>query len=138
MKLKPLAVVLLGCATPLLSQAGRPLQTEDAGVLEAKTCEVEGVSGRARVAGTPSVRDNALQLGSNLTVQGGGSTATQLCLRGNLIGDSGARALAAAFQNNSTLKVIDLSDNQIGEGGKTALRAAQAQLATRGITFHAT
>jgi hypothetical protein len=63
MKLKHLAVVLLGCATPLLSQAGRPLQTEDAGVLEAKTCEVEGVTGRARVAGTPSVRDNALQLG---------------------------------------------------------------------------
>jgi hypothetical protein len=63
MKLKPLAVVLLACATPLLSQAGRPLQTEDAGVLEAKACEVEGVTGRARVAGTPSVRDNALQLG---------------------------------------------------------------------------
>ena len=63
MKLKPVAVVLLGCATPLLSQAGRPLQTEDAGVLEAKTCEVEGVTGRARVAGTPSARDNALQLG---------------------------------------------------------------------------
>ena len=63
MNLKTVAATLLACTTPLLCHAGRPLQTEDAGVLEAKTCEVEGATGRARVAGTPAVRDTALQLG---------------------------------------------------------------------------
>ena len=63
MKLKTLTAALLTCTAPLLCQAGRPLQTEDAGILEAKTCEVEGVSARTRVAGASSVRDNALQLG---------------------------------------------------------------------------
>jgi hypothetical protein len=66
MKLKTLTAALLTCATPLLCQAGRPLQTEDAGILEAKTCEVEGVTGRTRVAGASSVRDNALQLGCGM------------------------------------------------------------------------
>ena len=63
MKLKTLSAALLACTTPLLCQAGRPLQTEDAGILEAKTCEVEGVSARTRVASASSVRDSALQLG---------------------------------------------------------------------------
>ena len=63
MKLQTLTAALLTCTTPLLCQAGRPLQTEDAGILEAKTCEVEGVTARTRVAGASSVRDNALQLG---------------------------------------------------------------------------
>ncbi|MFM8768306.1 MAG: hypothetical protein ACKOD9_11245 [Rubrivivax sp.] len=63
MKPKTLAAALLTCTAPLLCQAGRPLQTEDAGILEAKTCEVEGAVSRVRVVGSPSVRDNALQLG---------------------------------------------------------------------------
>ena len=62
MKLKTLTAALLICTTPLLCQAGRPLQTEDAGILESKTCEIEGAAGRARVAGMPSVRDTSLQL----------------------------------------------------------------------------
>ena len=63
MKLKTLTAALLTCTTTLLCQAGRPLQTEDAGILEAKTCEVEGATARTRVASASSVRDNALQLG---------------------------------------------------------------------------
>ena len=63
MKDKTFAAALLTCAVPLLCQAGRPLHTEDAGILEAKTCEVEGATSRVRVAGAASVRDNALQLG---------------------------------------------------------------------------
>jgi hypothetical protein len=63
MKLKTFAATVLACATPLISQAGRPLQTEDAGILETKTCEVEGATARARVAGAPTLRDSALQLG---------------------------------------------------------------------------
>lgn len=63
MKFKTFAATVLACATPLISQAGRPLQTEDAGILEAKTCEVEGATARARVAGAPTLRDSALQLG---------------------------------------------------------------------------
>ena len=62
MKHKTIAAALLTCATPLFCHAGRPLQTEDAGLLEAKTCEVEGATSRVRVAGAGSVRDNALQL----------------------------------------------------------------------------
>ncbi len=63
MQLKTFAATVLACATPLISQAGRPLQTEDAGILEAKTCEVEGATARARVAGASTSRDSALQLG---------------------------------------------------------------------------
>lgn len=61
MNIKTLATALLACATPVLCQAGRPLQTEDAGILESKTCEIEGAAGRVRAAGIPSVRDTALQ-----------------------------------------------------------------------------
>ena len=60
MQLKTFAATVLACATPLISQAGRPLQTEDAGILEAKTCEVEGATARARVAGASTSRDSAL------------------------------------------------------------------------------
>lgn len=63
MKLKTILATAAACASPLISQAGRPLQTEDAGILEAKTCEVEGATARARVAGAPTLRDSALQLG---------------------------------------------------------------------------
>jgi len=63
MKLHTIATALLACTAPLLCQAGRPLQTEDAGILEAKTCEVERVKGRERTTGAPSKRETALQLG---------------------------------------------------------------------------
>lgn len=51
-------------ATALCSAAfaGRPLQTEDAGVLERGTCEVEGATERLSAPGAPRARDNGLQL----------------------------------------------------------------------------
>jgi len=62
MNTKTFVTALLACASPILCQAGRPLQTEDAGILEGKTCEVEGAAGRVRVAGMPSARETSLQL----------------------------------------------------------------------------
>ena len=42
------------------------------------------------------------------------SENTQLDLRGNKIGDDGAKAIGVALEKNSTLKEIDLSYNNIG------------------------
>lgn len=53
---------VLGLSLPLAALAGRPLQTEDAGVLEASTCEVEGAAERLRQPGAARSSDNALQL----------------------------------------------------------------------------
>jgi hypothetical protein len=44
------------------AHAGRPLQTEDAGVLESGACEVEGFSARATAAGA-TAREHSLQFG---------------------------------------------------------------------------
>jgi len=64
MKLKTpslaLIAALLGSLAPA-AQAGRPLQTEDAGVLDSGACEVEGATGSLKVGGA-SARDSALQL----------------------------------------------------------------------------
>lgn len=51
---------LLSAALP--AQAGRPLQTEDAGILEARTCEVEGATARERAPGAATARETSLQL----------------------------------------------------------------------------
>lgn len=69
MTLKPMTAALLVCTIPLICQAGRPLQTEDAGILEAKTCEVEGATARTRMAAAASGRDTALQLGCGVGAQ---------------------------------------------------------------------
>jgi len=52
--------------------AGRPLQTEDAGVLEPRSCEVEGATLRTRAAGV-TARDSTLALacGFGLSSQAG-------------------------------------------------------------------
>ncbi len=44
------------------AQAGRPLQAEDAGVLESGACEVEGATQHLREPGTASLAQNSLQL----------------------------------------------------------------------------
>jgi hypothetical protein len=51
---------LLTWAVP--AQAGRPLQTEDAGILDKGTCEVEGATARLREAGLGTARETSLQL----------------------------------------------------------------------------
>jgi hypothetical protein len=57
-----LVAALLGSLLPPAAHAGRPLQTEDAGVLERAACEVEGFTARASAFGA-SVRETSLQLG---------------------------------------------------------------------------
>mgnify|MGYP006335608167 CR=1 FL=1 len=57
-----LIAALLGTVLPQAAHAGRPLQTEDAGVLDRADCEVEGFTARTSAFGV-SVRENALQLG---------------------------------------------------------------------------
>jgi hypothetical protein len=64
-KITPTLALITALAAGLLPQAahaGRPLQTEDAGVLDRADCEVEGFTARASAFGA-SVRENALQLG---------------------------------------------------------------------------
>jgi hypothetical protein len=39
-------------------------------------------------------------------------------IRGNEIGDEGAKVLSNAFQYSSTIRIIDLSYNNIGNVGK--------------------
>ncbi|MFM7290274.1 MAG: hypothetical protein ACKO6B_03465, partial [Planctomycetia bacterium] len=97
MKLKTLTAALLTCATPLLCQAGRPLQTEDAGILEAKTCEVEGVSARTRVAGASSVHDHSLQLGCGVGLN------TQVALALSRSADSADRERGARLGGKTEL-----------------------------------
>lgn len=46
----------------LPAHAGRPLQAEDAGILEARQCEVEGAWARLREPGLPSATERSLQL----------------------------------------------------------------------------
>lgn len=50
---------------PLLAQAGRPLQTEDAGVLDAAACELEAVDSLGRVD-DETARRRSLQFGCGL------------------------------------------------------------------------
>jgi len=59
-----LTLLASACAglAPLPALAGRPLQTDDAGVLKRGACELEGASTRLS-APAGSTRDNALQLG---------------------------------------------------------------------------
>lgn len=58
------------------AQAGRPLQTEDAGVLEPRSCEVEGATLRTRAEGV-TARDTGLALacGIGLSSQAGLATS---------------------------------------------------------------
>ena len=52
------------------------------------------------------------------------STLTELCLNNNDIGDAGAKALADALHHNSTLKELHLEQNSIGDAGAVALAKA--------------
>lgn len=58
-----LAALLLGAGA---AHAGRPLQTEDAGVIERGACELEGFGQRESVDSEPSVRLGSLQLSCGL------------------------------------------------------------------------
>ena len=91
------AAGLLATTLTLPAQAGRPLQAEDAGVLDARACEVEGASQRLRETGAPSATQTGLQLSCG-------------------IGYSSQLALAASRSSAGGDKVQGLR-----LGGKTAL-----------------
>jgi len=54
------------------------------------------------------------------------SAVENLEIRGNPIGDAGAKALATAIMDGAQLRYVVVSDNSIGDEGKDALRAAAA------------
>jgi hypothetical protein len=56
-----LACAALSLATA--SWAGRPLNTEDADILDQGACELEGLIGHTKSSGTPRIRDWATQVG---------------------------------------------------------------------------
>ncbi|MFG6468210.1 hypothetical protein [Roseateles sp. BYS87W] len=62
----PLLMALTGWVA-VAAQAGRPLQTEDAGVIEVRHCEVEGVRSRWQQA-EGGLSQSSLQLGCGLVV----------------------------------------------------------------------
>jgi len=73
-----LRIALLLSATAALAwpaHAGRPLQTEDAGILEPTSCEIEGVAARERGGGL-TAREASLRFGCGVGL------ATQLALAG--------------------------------------------------------
>ena len=69
--------------------------------------------------------DAAIKLANELATN---TTATEIDLCNQIVGDRGAAALADALGSNSTLAILDLSMNRIGELGATAfLRVLQAK-----------
>ena len=87
---RALATLLLTTAT--CAHAGRPLTTEDAGVIEHGKCEAEGFTARMTEAGEPALKLDSLQLSC------GTGAETQLALgaqRGRSDGET-ERALRAS------------------------------------------
>ncbi len=87
-------VVLVCAAVPAL--AGRPLVSEDAGVIDARNCEVEGAFIRQRSAGLLA-RENSLQLGC------GTGWGTQLALRAASTGDGTGSSRAVELNGKTQL-----------------------------------
>ncbi|WP_396270661.1 hypothetical protein [Ideonella sp.] len=63
MTLRPLLWAAASALTCSAAMAGRPMATEDAGVLEASDCELESFVGANRPAGGPTERVLSLQVG---------------------------------------------------------------------------
>ena len=97
-----LVVALLGAASA--AQAARPLQTDDAGVLDRGDCEVEGATQRFSAAGAAE-RTAALQFGCGV------GAATQLAL-------AVTRSRAAGVSGSGVVL-----------SGKTAIGSAEPALA---------
>jgi hypothetical protein len=87
----------VGVATGLPALAGRPLQAEDAGVLEAHACELEGAALRLRQTGLPHATESGLQLACG-------------------VGSSSQLSLAV-----SRTRAAGVSANGVRLGGKVAL-----------------
>lgn len=87
--------------------AGRPLQTEDAGVLGRGECEFETAYSRESGRGGPSTREAAAQVGCGIGLQ------TQMALAGTRTRNDG-RTTGAAIVGKAFLR--ELTDTQAGLG----------------------
>jgi len=100
-----LSAFLLACVLPT-AQAGRPLQTEDAGVLDRGDCEIESVGSRASGGGEPRLREYSVQLGCGIGAR------TQLAVAAARALDGETRSDAAALVGKTALR--ELTDTQAG------------------------
>jgi hypothetical protein len=92
-----LSIVALACALcATAAHAGRPLQTEDAGVVERGDCELEGASARLKFAGI-SGRETGLQIGCGV------GASTQLALAASGAKAEGVSAHGLEFNGKTTL-----------------------------------
>lgn len=101
--------------------AGRPLATEDAGVLDRGECEIESFAGRARVPQASSVHTLYAQVGCGV----GGNT--QLAAGLGREREAGTRAAIAALAGKTALR--PLTDDT---GGWTLAYSMQATRLPRG------
>jgi hypothetical protein len=95
----PLLTTLFAAACALAipaAQAGRPLQTEDAGVLERGSCELEGVQARLREQGI-STTGQSLQVGCGIGLN------TQLAVASSRSKVEGFRATGLALGGKTEL-----------------------------------
>ena len=103
------AVTLLGTAvgaSPVW--AGRPLATEDAGVLERGECELESYAGRVKADTPPTVRTGWAQIGCGI------GFSTQIALGGGVERSDGDRSAKAALVGKTAIR--ELTDEQAGFG----------------------
>ena len=98
------AALLLASLLPAAALAGRPLQTEDAGVLERGACEVEGAAARVTLAGAHA-DGRSLQLGCGIGLN------TQLALAATQARAAGVRANGQALGGKTGLWQGEGSDN---------------------------
>ena len=90
-------LTLLGTLAGLHAQAGRPLVTEDAGVLEPGACEVESFASRQREPSSPRVSGVSLQLGCGVGMQ------SQVALAGARERSEGETSRAWTFSGKTAL-----------------------------------
>lgn len=105
-KASRLVAALLALVTAAPTWAGRPLQTEDAGLLGRGDCELESFAARERVRDLPSVRVASIQLGCGV----GGNT--QLALAAARARADGEHVDELTLVGKTGLR--DLTDEQAG------------------------
>lgn len=88
------------------AQAGRPLVTEDAGVLEPGSCELESVGARATAPSEATERSASVQLGCGIGLR------TQAALFVGHASGGGLRSDAVAVVGKSAL--VELTDTRAG------------------------
>lgn len=98
------ALTLLGVTGAAI--AGRPLQTEDAGVLGTSECETETVSSRESGGGSADLRETSLQIGCGI------GWRTQLAIAGARARGADGRSDALAVVGKTWLR--ELTDAQTG------------------------